>query len=381
MVASPHGSVTERRTSGSLPREKFFPARRPAAPYQKGPSFQNVPDMIGAGKSIPTPSAGDGLATLYYSNQQSQRLMFYHDHAYGITRLNVYAGMAAGYLLTDQVEDDMIKGTNISGAFTTPKAVLPNPALPYTYGIPLIIQDKTFVNDASTPPPAGVVTPTAPTSATDPLWAKYVGTTGGNLWYPHEYMPNENIYDPSGALNWGRWDYGPWLNPPLTPLNNTLPSPSGVPEAFGDTMVVNGTAFPYLNVQPQAYRFRILSVGNDRALNLQLYVAANKTTPTTPGTTGTVLCDGTTAVPTQNCTEVKMVPATNYPPTPFCSASASVNPATGLPSGCTPTTWPTDGRNGGVPDPMTAGPQIIQIGNEGGILPQVVTDSSAAYRF
>ena len=27
--------------------------------------------------------------------------MFYHDHAWGITRLNVYAGEAAGYLLTD----------------------------------------------------------------------------------------------------------------------------------------------------------------------------------------------------------------------------------------------------------------------------------------
>ncbi len=26
--------------------------------------------------------------------------MFYHDHAYGITRLNVYAGEAAGYLIT-----------------------------------------------------------------------------------------------------------------------------------------------------------------------------------------------------------------------------------------------------------------------------------------
>jgi hypothetical protein len=30
--------------------------------------------------------------TFYYTNQQSARLMFYHDHAWGITRLNVYAG-------------------------------------------------------------------------------------------------------------------------------------------------------------------------------------------------------------------------------------------------------------------------------------------------
>ena len=32
--------------------------------------------------------------TFFYTNQQSARLMFYHDHAYGITRLNVYAGEA-----------------------------------------------------------------------------------------------------------------------------------------------------------------------------------------------------------------------------------------------------------------------------------------------
>jgi len=40
-----------------------------------------------------------------------------------------------------------------------------------------------------------------------------------------------------------------------------------------DTMVVNGTAYPSLTVDPTAYRFDILSVGNDRTLNLGLYVA------------------------------------------------------------------------------------------------------------
>jgi len=54
--------------------------------------------------------------SFYYTNQQSARLMFYHDHAYGITRLNVYAGVAAGYLETDTVEQDLIAGTNVSGA-------------------------------------------------------------------------------------------------------------------------------------------------------------------------------------------------------------------------------------------------------------------------
>ena len=37
-----------------------------------------------------------------------------------------------------------------------------------------------------------------------------------------------------------------------------------------------------------------------------------------------------------------------------------------------PANWPTDGRDGGVPDPAKAGPQMIQIGNEGGLLPAPV---------
>ena len=48
--------------------------------------------------------------TFYYSNQQSARLMFYHDHAFGITRLNVYAGEAAGYLLQDPTEAALVSG-------------------------------------------------------------------------------------------------------------------------------------------------------------------------------------------------------------------------------------------------------------------------------
>jgi len=45
-------------------------------------------------------------------------------------------------------------------------------------------------------------------------------------------------------------------------------------EAFMDTPIVNGTAYPYIDVQPQAYRLRILNACNDRMLNLQFYQAA-----------------------------------------------------------------------------------------------------------
>ena len=59
-----------------------------------------------------TNNPGPGSQTFYYTNQQSARLMFYHDHAWGITRLNVYAGEAAGYLLTD---DDRTGSDQLTG--------------------------------------------------------------------------------------------------------------------------------------------------------------------------------------------------------------------------------------------------------------------------
>ena len=43
------------------------------------------------------------------------------------------------------------------------------------------------------------------------------------------------------------------------------------------------------------------------------------------------------------------------------------SPTSGYPEG-----WPTDGRDGGVPDPTKKGPSMIQIGTEGGFLPAPV---------
>ena len=44
-------------------------------------------------------------------------------------------------------------------------------------------------------------------------------------------------------------------------------------EAFQDSAVVNGTAFPSLTVDPRAYRFRILNAASDRFWNLSFYEA------------------------------------------------------------------------------------------------------------
>ncbi len=85
-----HGGITPWISDGT-PHQWITPAGENTA-YPKGVSVSNVPDM---------PDPGPGAMTFFYTNQQSARLMFYHDHAWGITRLNVYAGEAAGYLVTD----------------------------------------------------------------------------------------------------------------------------------------------------------------------------------------------------------------------------------------------------------------------------------------
>ena len=326
---TPHQWVTPNGESGTL---------------TTGVSTQPVPDM-----AIP---AGDSM-TFYWPNQQSGRLMFYHDHAYGITRLNVYAGEAAGYLIRDD-GDTMLE------------AIPGFPGL--ADNIPLVIQDKTFVWGT---PPADCLNPTGATGtwATDPTWCDPTqkwAQAPGSLWFPHVYMPNQNPWDLSGANAMGRWDYALWFWPPYTGLitNDVLPNPyydpilapweppsipgtpnpSLVPEAFMDTPVVNGKAYPFLNVPAGPVRFRILNAANDRFWNLSLFVADPAVT-TSDGRTNT---------------EVKMVP--------FNRSQDLVTPfpdwwyAKGLP-------FTFDDRMGGVPDPTTRGPAMIQIGNEGGLLP------------
>ena len=121
-------------------------------------------------------------------------------------------------------------------------------------------------------------------------WGFPTGTgVDGDLWMPHVYEPNQSVNSATAGPSDGRWDYGQWVFgilpniPPFSPLPGEAPDLSNpwvyttctTPEAFMDTPVVNGAAYPYLSVEPRRYRFRILSVGNDRTLNLQLYFAAD----------------------------------------------------------------------------------------------------------
>ena len=318
-----HGGRTPWISDGT-PHQWVAPAGE-ATTYKKGDSTENVPDM---------PDPGDGSFTLYWTNQQSARLMFYHDHAYGITRLNVYAGEAAGYLITDATEQNLVS----SGV------------IPATQ-IPLVIQDRTFV-------PQDI-------EVQDALWDTDKWGNYGDLWFPHVYEVAQDPFgSPDGLNPTGRWDYGPWTWP-ISPANNAgLPQPSFVPESFMDTPIVNGTAYPYLAVDRKAYRFRILNACNDRFLNLQVYYAD-----------------------AAHPTEVKMLPAFPHDPATASPvdglllepAGAPISPVTGLATGFWPATWPVDARDGGVPDPRRAGPAMIQIGTEGGFLPNPVVIPAQPY--
>jgi hypothetical protein len=67
-----HGGFTPWISDGS-PHMWTTPANE-MTPYQEGVSVYNVPDMDGGHEP-------NGTLTFYYNNEQSARLMFYHDHA------------------------------------------------------------------------------------------------------------------------------------------------------------------------------------------------------------------------------------------------------------------------------------------------------------
>ena len=106
------------------------------------------------------------------------------DHALGITRLNMFAGLFGLYILRDELE----AGLNLPHG---------------KYEIPLILYDRSFDRD-------------------------------GQLFYPVSGDPES-----------------PWVS-----------------EVFGDGILVNGKLFPFLEVEPRLYRFRVLNAANGRFFHL-----------------------------------------------------------------------------------------------------------------
>ncbi len=151
---------------------------------------QNLPKTVVHLHGGHVPAAFDGYPestwlpgeseTYVYPNNQLPSTIWYHDHAMGITRLNVYMGLAAFYIIRDPIEQ----------------------ALPLPSGaneIAMAIQDRTFNAD-------------------------------GSFHYP-----------------------AAWVD-----------------QYVGDTMLVNGKVWPFLDVKRGKYRFRMLNGCNTRTLTLTL---------------------------------------------------------------------------------------------------------------
>lgn len=343
-----HGGTTPWISDGTV-HQWITPAGE-STMWPQGVSVADVPDMVGASRPAGVPDcsgANDGCQTFYYTNQQSARLLFYHDHSWGITRLNVYAGEAAGYLITDPTEQKLMAAGG--------------PLADVSYGIPLVVQDRTFVPDA------------AQLALQDPTWDVARWGSKGSFWYHHVYMPAQNPGDPGGMSGYGRWMYGPWFWPPAGetkygPIANPYYNPTcslddpatwtyqtdpfcepqlipGTPnisvgmEQFNDTPLVNGTAYPTVTLDPKTYRFRILNAANDRFFNFQWYVADPTTASTGLNAMGQVI----------GGTEVALDPA--------LVAAAQTDPVV----------FPTPIHNA-----ATEGPDWVQIGTEGGFLPAPV---------
>jgi len=219
VVTHLHGGRTPWFSDGT-PFQWFTPSGK------HGESYMNVPGL----PSLP------GTSNYYYPNQQSARLVWYHDHAMGLTRLNAYAGIASGYIITDTFEAGLVS----SGL------------LPSLVGIPLIIQDKSFV-------PKNIL-------EQDPTWR---WGEPGDLWYPHSY--EVEVFSSGKPNPKGRWDWGPTVTPPSV-STQPLPRPASVvPEAFFDTILINGGVYPQASVTPNRTRFRLLNGSQARFYHLNLY--------------------------------------------------------------------------------------------------------------
>jgi spore coat protein A len=184
VVTHVHGNVTDEMSDG-YPEHWFSPDPNAASNGMGGP-------------------AGNSRVSTHYNDQRAAAL-WYHDHAMGTTRLNVYAGLAGMYVIRDAEE-----------------AVLNLPS--GKYEVPLVLQDRSFYDD-------------------------------GELFYP---AGPGDLADPGGGN-------------PLAGLPGDFPSAaSQVRQFVGNTNLVNGVVWPYMEVEPRKYRFRILNGANSRFYNLSL---------------------------------------------------------------------------------------------------------------
>ncbi len=224
MVTHVHGAVGVGDESDGYAEAWYLPA---ANNIPGGYATEGTWYNFFAGKAAASYGAtwGPGFATFQYPNHNRASTIWYHDHALGMTRLNVYAGPAGFYIIRGGPAGD---AAVLDSRFGT-AAVLPGPApkegdkFPPNktyYEIPIAIQDRSF-------------------------------NTDGSLFYPD----TREFFDGATALDPG---YIPGTD--LSPIWN--------PEFFGNMIMVNGNTWPFQTVEQRRYRFRFLDGCQSRFLIL-----------------------------------------------------------------------------------------------------------------
>jgi spore coat protein A len=186
--------------SGPIPATVHLHGAEVLSQYDGHPESWFTPGLSIKGRGFVTD-------TYNYVNQQEATTLWFHDHALGVVRENMYAGLAGFYFIRDNRDTG-----RTDNPITLPAG---------NQEVEFMIQDRQF-------------------------------DTNGQLLWP-DGTPTDN---PTG-LN------GPPGNPDIHPF--------WVPEFFGDVITVNGKSWPVLDVQPRRYRFRFLNASNARFLTMQLF--------------------------------------------------------------------------------------------------------------
>ena len=222
IVTHVHGAVGVADDSDGYAEAWYLPAAKNIPPgyARNGTWFRFFAAKAAGSYGVGWPP---GSAVFQYPNENRASTIWYHDHALGMTRLNVYAGPAGFYIVRGgPAGDDAVVDSR-----STSKAVLPGPAPAADdppnktyYEIPIAIQDRSFNSD-------------------------------GSLFYPdsREFFDGATADDP-GFI-------------PDTDL-----SPIWNPEFFGNMIMVNGNTWPFQTVEQRRYRFRFLNGCQSRFLIL-----------------------------------------------------------------------------------------------------------------
>jgi len=179
-----------------------------------GPHSWFTPDYALTGKGWGTGVSQGVGPVLTYPNTQEAATIWYHEHSQlGLTRINVYAGMAGFYFLRG-IEEEL--------------HLLPG------WSRDDLVQEVT---------PVGKV---------------------ADALHPGAYLPEieiaiqDRMFDTKGQLYYD-----------VTAVNPDI-HPFWSPEFFGDVITVNGKTWPYLSVAPRKYRFHFLDGSNARFYNMWL---------------------------------------------------------------------------------------------------------------